>query len=316
MKPCSTGNVTQPPLGPPEVVQAEAGFYTADPALRAPEPGGACRPCPPGPPALHPVRVHPRAGPLAMRTASAECGSHIPSRGRPLRRSRSGSRGSGPRGGPGGWGRGRAGPGPDGRPSVAPGRWAGAAVVGPGRCVLQAARRELQVPALLLRPESRADRRQHRRKGPGIARPAPGSSAWRDRGGEDQAGPRVSHNAPPRPRRRPHCAGVSSYSPAGPTGCGWEDGTLRPASSPRSDFSTHPFIHSAQWLERSARTPTPQSRTLPWLLTVYWQPRGRRHRGGGGSARGMQRAGSPRGKSGVGGQGLGILRVISQPINK
>lgn len=251
-----------------------------------------------------------------MRTASAECGSHIPSRGRPLRRSRSGSRGSGPRGGPGGWGRDRAGPGPDGRPSVAPGRWAGAAVVGPGRCVLQAARRELQVPALLLRPESRADRRQHRRKGPGIARPAPGSSAWRDRGGEDQAGPRVSHNAPPRPRRRPHCAGVSSYSPAGPTGCGWEDGTLRPASSPRSDFSTHPFIHSAQWLERSARTPTPQSRTLPWLLTVYWQPRGRRHRGGGGSARGMQRARSPRGKSGVGGQGLGILRVISQPINK
>ena len=40
VKPCSTGTVTQPPLGPPEVVQAEAGFYTADPALRAPEPGG------------------------------------------------------------------------------------------------------------------------------------------------------------------------------------------------------------------------------------------------------------------------------------
>ena len=40
LKPCSTGNVTQPPLGPPKVVQAEAGFYTANPALRAPESGG------------------------------------------------------------------------------------------------------------------------------------------------------------------------------------------------------------------------------------------------------------------------------------
>lgn len=40
LKPCSAGYVTQVPLGPSEVVEAEAGFYTTDPALGAPEPGG------------------------------------------------------------------------------------------------------------------------------------------------------------------------------------------------------------------------------------------------------------------------------------
>lgn len=73
----------------------------------------------------------------------------------------------------------------------------------------------------------------------------------------NQAGPRVSHNAPPRPHRQPHCAGVNSYSRAGPTGCGWEDSTLGPASSPCSDFSTHPFIHSAP--EVGAFYPDPDS---------------------------------------------------------
>lgn len=126
----------------------------------------ACLPCPPGPPARQPARVPPSAGPLATSTKSAECGNRSPSPGHPGRRSRSGNRGNGPRGEPGERGRGRAGPGPSGHPSAAPGRWVGAVVAGPGRCGLRAARSELRAPARPLGPEARASCGQTRRAGP------------------------------------------------------------------------------------------------------------------------------------------------------
>lgn len=150
-------------LGDPRSGQGRGWPLHSRSSSESPGTRGACRPCPPGPPALQPVRVRPPAGPLATSTAFAECGSRSPSPGRPRRRSRNDSKCNGPRGGPGERGRhrGRAGPGPGGRPSAAPGRWAGAAVAGPGRSVLQAARSELQgelwALALPLSPESWAN---------------------------------------------------------------------------------------------------------------------------------------------------------------
>ena len=74
----------------------------------------------------------------------------------------------------------------------------------------------------------------------------------------NQAGPRVSHNAPPRPHRQPHCAGVNSYSrralPAAPS-------FLSPLR-----LNTHPFIHSAP--EVGAFYPDPDSSVAHTPLAV------------------------------------------------